>query len=394
MSIGSGKKVLVAMSGGVDSSVCAALLKSQGYDVVGCFMRLGSDDSVQSANDYHNQTNVSCDPKKLKEGHQGCCSLNDADDARMVAALLDIPFYVLNFKEDFSRIIDYFVKEYNAGRTPNPCVRCNDWLKFGKLHAYAKSINADFIASGHYARIDRSTSHAQLKRGLDQKKDQSYVLFGCPRSRLEEMLLPIGELEKSAVRQIADDYNLPVFDKPDSQEICFVPDNDYAGLVKRTTPDQFSEGDIVDTQGNVVGKHQGHQHFTIGQRRGTGVALGYPIYVTHRDPEGNTVVVGQKEDLLASALEADQVNWLEPIETLAPLTDEKGWMTCQAKIRYNSPPKPAKCCMTPSNSTENAPRLLQVRFDDPQQAITPGQAVVVYSNDTVLGGGWITKATD
>ena len=381
--IKSQKKVLVAMSGGVDSSVVAALLKSEGYDVVGCFMRLGSDDSAEAADGYDNLAGLSCDPKKIKEGHQGCCSLNDASDARLVAAMLDIPFYVLNFKQDFGRIIDYFVSEYNAGRTPNPCVRCNDWLKFGKLHAYAKSIDADFIASGHYAQIDRSTSQPRLMRGIDHNKDQSYVLFGTPRDQLAHMLLPLGGLEKPAVRQIADDYNLPVFNKPDSQEICFVPDNDYANLVKRRTPEQFSQGEIVDTQGNVVGKHEGHQHFTIGQRRGIGVALGYPIYVTHRDPLGNTITVGQKPDLLSQALEADQVNWLSeemPVD----------WKPCQAKIRYNSPPKLARCKVTGQGDEQ----ILQVRFDDPQEAITPGQAVVCYDGEVVIGGGWITQAID
>ncbi|QDU32536.1 tRNA-specific 2-thiouridylase MnmA [Poriferisphaera corsica] len=389
----SNKKVLVAMSGGVDSSVVAALLKSEGYDVVGCFMRLGSDDSAEAADGYDNLTDASCDPKKIKLGHQGCCSLNDASDARLVAAMLDIPFYVLNFKQDFGRVIDYFVSEYNAGRTPNPCVRCNDWLKFGKLHAYAKSIDAHYIASGHYARISPPTTsspYPKLLRGLDHNKDQSYVLFGSGREQLSQMLLPIGELEKPAVRQIADDYNLPVFNKPDSQEICFVPDNEYANLVKRRTPEQFSEGNIVDTQGNIVGTHEGHQHFTIGQRRGLGVALGYPIYVTHRDPQGNTITVGQKPDLLAQALQADQVNWLSSSEDAASLTDENGWITCEAKIRYNSPPKPAQCKLIEQDGNQ----ILEVKFHDPQEAITPGQAVVCYSNDLVLGGGWITKAID
>ncbi|WP_432798961.1 tRNA 2-thiouridine(34) synthase MnmA [Poriferisphaera sp. WC338] len=376
--IGTGKKVLVAMSGGVDSSVTAALLKSEGYEVVGCFMRLGSDDSVEAAHGYDNLYDASCDPKKIKIGHQGCCSLNDASDARHVAAILGVPFYVMNFKKDFGRVIDYFVDEYNAGRTPNPCVRCNDWLKFGKLHDYAKSIDADFIASGHYARIGRDgNGRAQLLRGKDHKKDQSYVLFGSPRDRLDEMMLPIGDMEKDVVRQIADDYDLPVFDKPDSQEICFVPDNDYARLVKMRSPEQFAEGDIVDEEGKVVGKHQGHQHFTIGQRRGTGVALGYPIYVTGRDPETNVVTVGKKDALLSGGCEADQINWL---------TDEvpNDWITCEAKIRYNSLPKGAKCRVMGDK--------LEVKFDEPQEAVTPGQAVVCFAGDVVLGGGWIMKA--
>lgn len=373
MKPGSGKKVLLAMSGGVDSSVAAVLLKEQGYDVVGCFMRLGSESEPEF-------DNLACKTDSSaasapKAHHQGCCSLNDASDARHVAALLDVPFYVLNFKKDFGRIIDYFVDEYNAGRTPNPCVRCNDWLKFGKLHSYAQSIGAHFTASGHYARIDHSTGRARLLRGRDHNKDQSYVLFGAPRERLDHMLLPVGELTKPEVRQIAQDHNLPVFNKPDSQEICFVPDNDYARLVKKRTPDQVTPGEILDTAGNTVGQHPGHQHFTIGQRRGLGVALGYPIYVTHRDPQGNTITVGQKQDLLTDHLTANQTNWLID----SPPTD---WTSCEAKIRYNAEPVPAEVRRTADDE-------LQVRFPSPQESITPGQAVVCYQNDQVIAGGWI-----
>lgn len=366
--IGEGKKVLVAMSGGVDSSVVAALLKEQGYEVVGCFMRLGTDDSPEVE---------ACDPTKIKIGHQGCCSVSDASDARLVAALLDIPFYVLNFKKDFGKIIDYFVDEYNQGRTPNPCVRCNDWLKFGKLHSYAHSIDADFIASGHYARIDRSGDEVRLLRGVDKNKDQSYVLFGSPKDRLAEMMLPIGDMEKWEVREIAEKYKLPVFDKPDSQEICFVPDNNYAGLVERKTQGGFEKGDILDREGNIVGQHEGQQHFTIGQRRGVGVALGYPIYVTHKDPKGNTVTVGQKEDLMAGALTADQTNWF-----IDPPTE---LIKCQAKIRYNAQPVPARVRATGDDA-------LEVIFDEPQSAVTPGQAVVCYLDDHLIGGGWIDHA--
>ncbi len=388
------------MSGGVDSSVAAALLKQQGYEVVGCFMRLGSDDEAEAADGYDNIRPDTCDPdlkphpsspKPARPHHHGCCSVNDASDARLVAAMLDIPFYVVNFKKDFGRIIDYFVGEYNAGRTPNPCVRCNDWLKFGKLHDYARSIDADYIASGHYARIERPTgggdgkaaeegtqAHARLLRGLDETKDQSYVLFGSPRDRLDEMLLPIGDMRKADVRQLARDLNLPVGDKPDSQEICFVPDNDYARLVERRSPDDVVEGDILDSRGQVVGRHPGHQHFTIGQRRGVGVAFGYPIYVIDRDPDSNTVTVGGKDDLLAEGLTASQTNWL--------IDDVPGdWRACGVKVRYNSPPSPGRF-RVPS------PGTLEVRFDRPVSAVTPGQAVVCYDGDRVLGGGWIDQA--
>ncbi|MEM7627594.1 MAG: tRNA 2-thiouridine(34) synthase MnmA [Planctomycetota bacterium] len=386
-----GKKVLVAMSGGVDSSVVAALLKQEGYEVVGCFMRLGSDDSLEAADGYDNIRDDACDVAtgdtasrgialpQVKKNKQGCCSVNDAGDARHVAAILGIPFYVMNFKKDFGRIIDYFVDEYNAGRTPNPCVRCNDWLKFGKLHQYAKSIDCDYVASGHYARISTPGGGRPraLMRGLDRSKDQSYVLFGSPRDRLDHMLLPIGEMQKSEVRQVADDLNLPVFNKPDSQEICFVPDNDYAKLVERRTEGGFAPGDILDTEGNVLGEHAGQQHFTLGQRRGIGVAVGKPIYVVDKDPAANTVTVGGKDDLLAIGCTASQTNWL-----ISPGDEPNDWRDCEVKVRYNSPPTPGRVRVTGDDE-------LEVRFTEPVSAVTPGQAVVCYDGDVVMGGGWI-----
>lgn len=378
------------MSGGVDSSVVAALLQQEGYEVVGCFMRLGSDDSLEAADGYDNIREDACDVSagdtpgnnialpQVKKHKQGCCSVNDAGDARHVAAILGVPFYVMNFKKDFGRIIDYFVDEYNAGRTPNPCVRCNDWLKFGKLHQYAKSIDCDYVASGHYARIGRAADgRAELRRGLDRGKDQSYVLFGSPRDRLDHMLLPIGEMQKSEVRQIADDLNLPVFNKPDSQEICFVPDNDYAKLVERRTEGGFTAGKIVDTAGNELGEHTGQQHFTLGQRRGLGIATGSPIYVVDKDPATNTVTVGGKDDLLAVGCTASQTNWL-----IHPRDMPDDWRDCEVKVRYNSPPTPGQVRVTGEDQ-------LEVRFTDPVSAVTPGQAVVCYDGDTVMGGGWI-----
>lgn len=373
-------KVLVAMSGGVDSSVAAALLKAQGCRVVGVFMRLGSErddspvDLFDPAAACRFEEDASCpSPLVSRPSRQGCCSLNDAADARLVAAMLDIPFYVLNFRKDFGRIIDYFVAEYNAGRTPNPCVRCNDWLKFGRLVDYARSIDADYVATGHYARI----REGRLLRGVDAAKDQSYVLFGTPRHQLDHMLLPIGDLPKSRVRRIAADLNLPVFDKPDSQEICFVPDNDYGRLVERVSPDSVQPGPIVDTHGATLGEHPGHQHFTIGQRRGLGVALGHKLYVIDKDPRHNTVTVGVRDDLMARGLVASQTNWLiDPPTTPTP---------CTARIRYNAAPQPARVVATADDA-------LEVRFDHPQSAIAPGQAVVCYDGDRVLGGGWIDRA--
>ncbi|MEM1028568.1 MAG: tRNA 2-thiouridine(34) synthase MnmA, partial [Planctomycetota bacterium] len=276
------------------------------------------------------------------------------------------------------RIIDYFVDEYNAGRTPNPCVRCNDWLKFGKLHQYAKSIDCDYVASGHYARIARGPGgRAELRRGLDRGKDQSYVLFGSPRDRLDHMLLPIGEMQKSEVRQVADDLDLPVFNKPDSQEICFVPDNDYAKLVERRTEGGFAPGKILDTDGNELGEHAGQQHFTLGQRRGLGIATGSPIYVVDKDPATNTVTVGGKDDLLAEGCTASQTNWLIPPEEVPAQ-----WRDCEVKVRYNSPPTPGQVRRTGDDQ-------LEVRFADPVSAVTPGQAVVCFDGDVVMGGGWI-----
>jgi len=371
--ITAGNRVVVAMSGGVDSSVAAALLKRQGYDVVGVFLRLGSPKDV-------GQSEEACSIDDNKKSHkQGCCSVLDAGDARRVATLLDVPFYVLNFQEDFGKIIDYFVGEYNNGRTPNPCVRCNDWLKFGKLVQYANGIGARYSASGHYARvgIDPVSGEKALMRGLDHKKDQSYVLFGMSRETLEHTLLPIGEFDKPTVRALAEELKLPTFNKPDSQEICFVPDQDYAGLVKRRAPESVREGAMVDSTGNIVARHQGHQHFTIGQRKGVRVALGHRVYVTDIDPRLNKVTLGPREQLFRKTLTANQLNLLQQ-----RAIDATDGIRCQAKIRYNSDPEPAVLTRTGKDS-------IRLEFDEPQVAITPGQAVVCYDGDVVLGGGWI-----
>src|SRR5690606_27008344 len=395
---------------GVDRSVAAALLLREGYDVVGCCMRLGSpgetfDELMDPAADEQDGcaeagSAGACNPRKLRIGHQGCCSINDAADARLVAAQLGIPFYVVNFKKDFGRIIDYFVSEYNAGRTPNPCVRCNDWLKFGKLHAYAQQIDAQFVASGHYARMQRvedsssnqprngvalrngadASASYRLLRGVDHTKDQSYVLFGAPRERLAEMLLPIGDLQKSRVRELAREFGLPVFNKPDSQEICFVPDNDYASLVEKRRPGERREGAIVDPEGRVVGTHDGQHRFTIGQRRGVGVALGYPIYVVNKDPRTNTVTVGPGEMLDASSCAAREVNWLGDASRFVD------WRACLVKIRYNAQPVEARCRVDVRNDR------LEIEFASGQRAVAPGQAAVCYdavAPEVVLGGGWI-----
>jgi tRNA-specific 2-thiouridylase len=363
-------KVVVAMSGGVDSSVAAAILKEQGYEVLGVFMRLGSPKGVELA-----ETNGR---------KQGCCSVLDAADARRVAQLLDIPFYVLNFEDEFGKVVDYFVSEYNRGRTPNPCVRCNDWLKFGRLTQYAQAVGAEYVASGHYARVgvDPVNGRKALMRGLDHAKDQSYVLFGITPETLDHTLLPIGEFKKSVVRQMAQDWNLPVFNKPDSQEICFVPDQDYAGLLRRHTPEAMREGELVSSSGETLGRHSGHQQFTVGQRKGLGVAVGRPLYVLEIDPDSNRVTLGDKENLLKPGLVASGVNLLSN-----RLVAGGEPLKCLARIRHNHQPAPAV-------ATISAEGELRVRFDQPQSAITAGQAVVIYDDDVVIGGGWIERAED
>jgi tRNA-specific 2-thiouridylase len=375
------------MSGGVDSSVAAALLKREGYDCVGVFMRLGNDPGEPEVcalpvAEVAASPPAGKGPQAARAAHkQGCCSVNDSADARYVAGLLDIPFYALNFQHDFGGIIDYFVREYNAGRTPNPCVRCNEYLKFGKLSRYARAIGAEYVASGHYARTAVVDGETQLLRGLDAKKDQSYVLFGVPREELARMLLPIGGMRKSEVRRLAEELGLPTFNKPDSQEICFVPDNDYARLVKKRSPEKVRPGELVDPSGEVVGSHEGHQHFTIGQRKGIGVAFGYPIYVTRIDAETNRVTLGRKEELLHRKLTGREVNWLTgPAMPVGP----QEAVRVRAKVRYNSEPAPATALMTGADE-------LTVRFDEPVLAITPGQAVVCYDEETerLLGGAWI-----
>ncbi len=358
-------KVVVAMSGGVDSSVAACLLREQGYDVVGLFMRVGAEEPEP--------TDGSC------RSHQGCCSSTDAADARFVAGKLDIPFFALNFQRDFEGLIDYFSDEYAAGRTPNPCVVCNHRLKFGKIVEYADAVGARYIATGHYALLDRRDGVVVLRRGVDLHKDQSYVLFGLAREVLDRVLFPIGHLTKDEVREQARRIGLAVSDKPDSVEICFVPDRDYARVVRKRRPDAFREGDVVNDSGEVVGRHQGIGHFTVGQRRGLGIAAGVPIYVTSLNAEQNTVSVGSRDQLHKRALEADRV---------AMLVDGLGdRFRADVKIRYLHEAAPATVHILPGGRC-------RVDFDEPQTALTPGQAVVFYDDDIVLGGGWISAAVD
>ncbi|MCP4247824.1 MAG: tRNA 2-thiouridine(34) synthase MnmA [bacterium] len=365
------------MSGGVDSSVAACLLHEQGYEVIGLFMRVGVGALDTAAAPV---SAAAGDPQPASRPHQGCCSAADAADARFVAGMLDVPFYALNFKDDFERIVDYFADEYARGLTPNPCVVCNHELKFGKLLNYADAVGADLIATGHYARIDTSEGHPRLRQGLDHRKDQSYVLFGLRREVLDRVLLPIGQLTKQEVRETAARFGLPVCDKPDSVEICFVPDRDYARLVRERRPEAFVPGDVVDGRGDILGRHDGVPNFTIGQRRGLGIAAGHPLYVTRLNVLDNTVGVGDRTALLARRFLVGRVNFLvdPPVPAGAP------GFRADVKMRYQHPAAPAVVELREDGTA-------QVTYDQPQSAITPGQAAVFYDGDVVLGGGWIER---
>jgi tRNA-uridine 2-sulfurtransferase len=354
-------RVVLAMSGGVDSSVAAYLLKKQGYEVIGLFMRTG----------------VHAPEDDTPAHKKGCCSAVDAGDARRVADRLDIPFYALDFEHDFARIMDYFVDEYAAGRTPNPCVVCNNWLKFGKLWAYGKKLRSDFVATGHYARIVERDGRYEMHRGTDPGKDQSYVLFGLRRSLLPHLLFPIGGHRKEEIRALARAAGLNVADKPDSVEICFVPNNDHASFIRQRRPELTTAGNIVDKSGNVLAHHDGIERFTIGQRKGLGFGSHARRYVLEIVPATYEVVVGDPEELLAEGLLASSVNWLiEP-------TQER--VSCTAKIRYRHPGVAATVIPFPEGAA-------RVEFAEPQSAVTPGQAVVFYDGSSVLGGGWIERA--
>jgi len=350
------------MSGGVDSSVAAHFLVEQGYDVVGLFMRLGLDKL-----DTITRTKI-------------CCSLEDANDARNVADQLCIPFHVLNFRDAFDRIIDNFCVEYLNGRTPNPCILCNQDLKFGKLLEFARMLNADFVATGHYARVVKQNSRYLLKKGKDTRKDQSYVLFPLNQEQLSRTLFPLGAATKEDVRRIASDLNLKTKDKPESQDICFVLDNNYHSLLYERYGSRIAPGLVKDTRGNTIGKHPGSPFFTIGQRKGLGIALGVPHYVVDIDPRENTVVLGTDDELRESELIASRVNWISIERLESPLAVE-------AKIRYNH--VPADAVVYPHEAGR-----VRVVFKEPQRAITPGQAVVFYHDDVVVGGGWIERKDD
>lgn len=349
------------MSGGVDSSVTAALMVEAGYDVIAITMRLGMHDTIEIESDKPN-----------------CCSFEGVEDARRVATQLDIPFYAVNYEEPFRQsIVDYFADEYVSGRTPSPCVICNQDLKFGKLLELATQLEVDYVATGHYARIeqDPETARYLLRKGVDPRKDQSYFLFSLTQTQLSRALMPLGGYEKDDVRAVARKYQMRTAEKPESQELCFIADDNYKRFLTDRIPEKIQAGDIVDHEGHVLGEHQGIPFYTVGQRRGLGISAKTPLYVTELKVDDNTIVVGKNEDLLADTMQVERVNFI----TIDKLTEP---IQADVKIRYKDPGAPAT--ITPLSETE-----VEVKFDQPRRAVTPGQAAVFYDGDTVVGGGWI-----
>ena len=354
------KKVVVGMSGGVDSSVAAWLLKQQGYDVIGVTMQIWQEED-----------------REFQEENGGCCGLSAVDDARRVAQVLDIPYYVMNFRKEFKEnVIDYFTREYLEGRTPNPCIACNRYVKWESLLKRSLDIGADYIATGHYARVEQlPNGRYAIRNSVTAKKDQTYALYNLTQEQLSRTLMPVGDYTKDEIRRMAEEAGLPVAHKKDSQEICFVPDNDYAGFIEKHTGRKTEKGNYVLEDGSVIGQHQGIIHYTIGQRKGLNLAMGHPVFVMEIRPESNEVVIGENEDLFVYSLLCDRVNFMamEKLEEGRNLT---------AKIRYNHSGAP--CTLKDAGDGK-----VIVTFQEPQRAITPGQAVVFYQGEYVAGGGII-----
>jgi tRNA-specific 2-thiouridylase len=352
------KRVIVAMSGGVDSAVAAGLLVQQGYDVVGITMRLWTRDDDQA-----------------RANQKRCCGVEDIDDARAAAEVLGIPHYTLNLEEEFGRkVVDYFVGEYARGRTPNPCLACNEHVKFRALLDRAVALDADYLSTGHYARVRSRDDGVDLLKALDDSKDQSYVLYTLQQAELSRLLFPVGEYPKVDIRKMAFDMGLPLHDKPDSAEICFVPGNDYRAFLAERLPQR--PGDIVDASGAVVGEHDGVAGYTIGQRKGLG-AFGNKRFVTEIDPELNVITIGDEEDLLATSLVTETPSWVAG-------AGPSGVFEAEVKVRYKSPPMPARIHIDGDS--------LRIEFSRPQRAVTPGQSAVLYEGDRVLGGATIARA--
>lgn len=354
------KKVVVGLSGGVDSSVAAYLLKEQGYDVIGVTMQIWQEEEVFK-----------------QEENGGCCGISAVEDARRVASMLQIPYYVMNFRKEFQKeVIDYFVNEYRNGRTPNPCIACNRYVKWQALLSRSMEIGADYIATGHYAQIDQlPNGRYAIKHSATKTKDQTYALYNLTQEQLKRTLMPVGAYTKDEIRKIAESINLPIANKPDSQDICFVPDGDYASFIEHECKCKLPEGNFVTLDGKVLGKHKGIIHYTVGQRKGLGIALGYPAFVLEIRPETNEVVIGTNEDSMTYEVRANKLNFMsrESIED---------GMRVFAKIRYNH--KGAWCSVKQIGEDE-----ILCTFEEPQRAVTPGQALVMYEGDYVLGGGTI-----
>lgn len=352
------RKVLIAMSGGVDSSVAALLMKNEGYDPIGCTMKLYDNEDVG-----------------ISKGHT-CCSLDDVEDARTVANRLDIPYYVFNFTDSFKeKIIDKFVKTYEKGMTPNPCIDCNRYMKFDRLYERAKILECDYIVTGHYARIIKTESGYQLLKAVDDRKDQSYVLYQMTQQELANTKFPLGELTKTEVRRIADKYEFINASKPDSQDICFVPDGDYVAAIKRFSGKEYETGEFVDKSGNILGKHKGIVAYTIGQRKGLGISADRPLYVCGIDLKNNKVLLGDNDDLYSKSVDVCDVNWISGNMPQDPVN-------CKVKLRYQMKEQAAVIYPGMNNT-------VHIEFEQPQRAKTPGQAAVFYDGDVVLGGGII-----
>jgi len=350
------KKAIIAMSGGVDSSVAAYFMVKEGFECIGATMKL-----------YDNE-NIGISSEKT------CCSLSDIEDARSVARRLGMPYYVFNFKDEFEKkVIDKFINTYELGGTPNPCIDCNRYLKFEKLMQRMKELGYDFVVTGHYADIEEKNGRYYLKKGRDLSKDQSYVLYSLSQYQLAHTIFPLGRFSKNEIREIAEREGFLNAKKRESQDICFVPDGDYAAFIEKHTQKSYKKGNFVDTNGNVLGQHSGIIKYTIGQRKGLGIAAGKPVYVCKKDMENNTVVLGDNEDLFSKTLEARDFNWI--------YEKKEGAFRCKAKTRYNMTEQP--CTVFEEGEK------LRVEFDNPQRAVTSGQAVVLYDGDYVIGGGTI-----